>query len=211
MRRTLDPGINENELWAELHRTNIAEGGEWIETRLLTSGSRTNPWFQECSDRKIENGDLVSFDTDLVGPNGYCCDISRSWLCGDGKPSDRQRRLYAAAVEQIDYNSSLLKPGVSFRELAEKAWPIPQEFKPNRYGCIMHGIGMCDEYPHLAHHDDFDKGGYDGMLLEGMVVCIESYIGEVDGPDGIKLEEQYLITDRGGRKLSSYPLEDSWL
>ena len=210
MRRILEPGISENELWAELHRTNIAEGGEWIETRLLTSGSRTNPWFQECSDRKIENGDLVSFDTDLVGPNGYCCDISRSWLCGDGKPSDRQRRLYAAAVEQIDYNSGLLKPGVSFRELAEKSWPIPQEFRPNRYSCILHGIGMCDEYPHMAHYDDYDRGGYDGMLLEGMMVCVESYIGEVDGPDGIKLEEQYLITDQGGRKLSSYPLEESW-
>ncbi len=30
-----------------------------IETRLLSSGPRTNPWFQECSSRKIEAGDLV--------------------------------------------------------------------------------------------------------------------------------------------------------
>ena len=44
-----EPGISENELWAELHRGNIARGGEWIETRLLSSGPRTNPWFQECS------------------------------------------------------------------------------------------------------------------------------------------------------------------
>lgn len=56
------PGITENQLWAELHHTNIALGGGWIATRLLASGSRTNPRFQECSDRVIKAGDLVSFD-----------------------------------------------------------------------------------------------------------------------------------------------------
>ena len=68
MEAALRPGISENELWAELHRGNIARGGEWIETRLLSSGPRTNPWFQECSSRIVEAGDLVAFDTDLIGP-----------------------------------------------------------------------------------------------------------------------------------------------
>ncbi len=93
-RPNLKPGISENELWAELHRANIARGGEWIETRLLSSGPRTNPWFQECSSRIIEAGDLVAFDTDLIGPYGFCADLSRTWLCGDGQPSDEQRWLY---------------------------------------------------------------------------------------------------------------------
>ena len=44
------PGKTENEIWAELHYENIRSGGEWIETRLLAIGERTNPWFQECSD-----------------------------------------------------------------------------------------------------------------------------------------------------------------
>jgi hypothetical protein len=34
-----------------LHETNIRHGGECIETRLVRLGGRTNPWFQECSDR----------------------------------------------------------------------------------------------------------------------------------------------------------------
>ena len=38
MRDALVPGITENALWAELHRGNIAGGGEWIECRLLASG-----------------------------------------------------------------------------------------------------------------------------------------------------------------------------
>ncbi len=50
--------------------------------------------------RPIEKGDMVSFDTDLIGPYGYCCDMSRSWIC-DAEPDDEQKRLYAAAYEQI--------------------------------------------------------------------------------------------------------------
>ena len=56
MREALEPGMTENELWSILHQINIAMGGEWIETRLLASGGRTNPWFQECGDRVIRPG-----------------------------------------------------------------------------------------------------------------------------------------------------------
>ena len=75
MKQALVPGITENALWAKLHECNIANGGEWIETRLLASGPRTNPWFYECSMRQIEVGDMVCFDTDMIGPYGYCADI----------------------------------------------------------------------------------------------------------------------------------------
>src|SRR5262249_37092542 len=84
MREKLKAGMTENELWAELHHANIALGGEWIETRLLSSGGRTNLWFQECSDRVIRAGELVSFDTDLIGPFRYCADLSRPFFCRPG-------------------------------------------------------------------------------------------------------------------------------
>ncbi|TIV89859.1 MAG: M24 family metallopeptidase, partial [Mesorhizobium sp.] len=83
------------ELWSALHAENIARGGEWIETRILTSGPRTNPWMQEAGPRRIVSGDLVAFDTDMVGPYGMCADFSRTWHCGDGRPTDEQRRLHA--------------------------------------------------------------------------------------------------------------------
>ncbi len=211
MREALVPGITENALWAKLHETNIAMGGEWIETRLLSSGPRTNPWFRECSMREIEKGDMVSFDTDLVGPYGYCSDISRSWLCGDGKPDDEQRRLYAAAYEQLHHDISILKPGMSFREISDKAWPIPDEFLSNRYTCLLHGVGLADEYPSIKYRIDFDKKGYDGTIEEGMTLCVESMIGSEGGREGVKLEEQVLITKDGAKPLSSYPFEENWL
>ena len=91
MREELRPGITENQLWSHLHQVNIALGGEWIETRLLNSGGRTNPWFQESSDRVIRAGELVSFDTDLIGPFGYCSDLSRTFYCGHGRPTGEQQ------------------------------------------------------------------------------------------------------------------------
>ena len=207
MREVLVPGITENALWAKLHEANIAQGGEWIETRLLSSGPRTNPWFRECSLREIEMGDIVSFDTDLIGPYGYCADISRTWICGDTLPTDEQRRLHGYACEQILYNTELLKPGASFREISETAWKIPDEFTANRYGSLIHGVGLCDEFPSIKHWPDFAEKGYDGILQPGMVLCVESYIGSEGGTEGVKLEEQVIITEDGNRLMSSYSLD----
>lgn len=211
MRNALAPGVTENAVWAKLHETNIALGGEWIETRLLSSGPRTNPWFREASMRKIQAGEMVSFDTDLIGPYGYCADLSRSWLCGDGKPNDEQRRIYALACEQIEHNRSLLRPGVGLRELSEQCWTMPDEFWGNRYGSLFHGVGLCDEAPAIKHFREFDERGYDGVLEAGMTLCVESYIGSEGGHEGVKLEEQVLITEDGYEQLSSYPLELDWL
>ncbi|RUM99654.1 aminopeptidase P family protein [Pseudaminobacter arsenicus] len=208
MEEALRPGISENELWAELHRGNIARGGEWIETRLLSSGPRTNPWFQESSSRIVEAGDLVAFDTDLIGPYGFCADLSRTWLCGDETPSDEQRYLYRIAAEQIAFNTELMKLGVSFRGLVERAKNPPPDCFPTRYGVLYHGVGLADEYPTLPHAADWTEDTPDGVLEPGMVLCVESYIGRLGGHEGVKIEEQILITETGNEKLSNYPLDD---
>ena len=92
MREELNAGITEDELWSILHKTNIENGGEWIECRILSSGERTNPWMQESSNKIIQQGEVVSFDTDMVGPYGYCADISRTFVCGNIF-NDNQKKL----------------------------------------------------------------------------------------------------------------------
>lgn len=210
MQTALKPGISENELWAELHRGNVARGGEWIETRLLSSGPRTNPWFQECSSRIIEAGDLVAFDTDLIGPYGFCADLSRTWLCG-GRPSNEQHVLYRIAADQIVGNTELMRPGISFRELVERSAVPPPDCFPTRYGVLYHGVGLADEYPTLPHISDWTEDTPDGVIEPGMVLCVESYIGRLGGHEGVKLEEQILITETGHQKLSVYPLDERLL
>lgn len=209
MYQELKPGMTENQLWAIMNQVNAALDGEWIETRLLAAGQRCNPWFQESSDAIIQSGDLVSFDTDLIGPFGYCSDISRSFICGP--PNDEQRRLYRLALEQIQTNMALLRPGLSFRELAEISWKMPASCRPNRYSVVVHGVGLCDEYPSCVYLEDFETGGYDGLFEPGMTVCVESYMGEESGGIGVKLEQQVLITETGIEEISSFPFEEKLL
>jgi Xaa-Pro dipeptidase len=211
VREALAPGITENELWSVLHRANIALGGEYIETRLLTSGARTNPWFQEASDKPIEAGELVALDTDLIGPYGYFADMSRTFYCGSGTPSGAQRDLYGLAHEQIHRNLELLRPGVGFREFAEKSWPMPDRFVEHRYMSLVHGAGLCGEFPYISYPHDLVTKGYDGELAENMTVCVESFIGDERGGEGVKLEQLVQITPRGPVALTTFPFEEKLL
>ena len=204
MRDYLKSGITEDELWSILHKTNIENGGEWIECRILSSGSRTNPWMQESSNKIIQDGEIVSFDTDMVGPYGYCADISRSFVCGN-KFNENQKKLYQTAVEQIDYNSRLIKAGVTFKEFTEKAWILPSKYYGNRYSVMLHGIGLCDEWPAIRYPTDGGERG--GTFQKNMTITLESYIGEVGGNEGVKLEQQYLVGENGLELMSHHPLE----
>jgi Xaa-Pro dipeptidase len=205
------PGMTENAIWSILHQTNIELGGEWIETRLLTSGPRTNPWYQEASERKIEAGDIVSLDSDLIGPHGYGADISRSWTAGDSKPKAEQRRLYALAHEQVQRNLELFVPGRSFFELADLAFRMPDKYKAFEQPAIAHGSGLCNEFPLLIHSDKIRAKGHDGIVEPGMVICVESYAGAPGEAEGIKLEQQILITEDGPELLSDMEFEEELL
>ena len=205
MRNELKAGMTEDELWSILHKTNIEHGGEWIECRILSSGERTNPWMQESSNKVIQHGEIVSFDTDMVGPYGYCADISRAFVVGH-QFNDEQKKIYLMGVEHINHNSRLIKPGVSFKEFTEKSWKLPEEYYGNRYSCMIHGIGLCDEWPQIKYPTD--GGQREGHFEKNMTITLESYIGKVGGKEGIKLEQQYLVGENNLELMSHHPLED---
>ena len=205
MREELKAGMTEDELWSILHKTNIEHGGEWIECRILSSGQRTNPWMHESSNKVIQRGEIVSFDTDMVGPYGYCADISRAFVEGH-KFNEDQKKIYLMAVEHINHNSRLIKPGMSFKEFTEKSWKLPEEYYGNRYSCMVHGIGLCDEWPMIKYPTD--GGQKEGYFEKNMTITVESYIGKVGGKEGVKLEQQYLVGENGLELMSHHALED---
>jgi Xaa-Pro aminopeptidase len=206
LRAALKPKLTENQIWSTLHDTNIAHDGEYIDCRLLASGPRTNPWFQECGNRVVEAGELLSFDTDLIGPLGAMADISRTFVCPGQPPTSSQRQLYSLAQEQVLHNMALLKPGLAFDEFAAKSWRVPAKYYANRYMVLVHGVGLADEYPVVLYAGDQEKEGYEGHFAENMVVSVESYLGAEGGDEGIKLEEQVLITTNGAIPFSKTPL-----
>ena len=203
-----DGGVTEDDVWAVLHAENIRRGGEWIETRLLTSGKRTNPWFQECGPRQIKNNEIISFDTDLIGSYGICVDISRSWWVGDENPPADMIYAMKHAREHIDANMDLLKPGVNIEELSRQCHKLDDPYQAQKYGCMMHGVGLCDEWPLVAYPDQQVAGSFDHPLEAGMVLCVEAAVGKVGGAFTIKLEDQVLITEDGFENLTRYPFDD---
>ena len=211
VREAVRPGISEQELFALMYGEVIRQGGEFVETRLLTSGPRTNPWFSEASGRRVRPGELVALDTDVIGCFGYFSDFSRTFHCGPGRPTPYQKMLYQLAHEQIRHNIDIIKPGLAYREVSQRAWKIPDAFKERRYTSVMHGVGLHGETPFIAHAQDYAVYGGAGVLEPGMVVSVESYIGEVGGSEGVKLEEEVLITATGHEVISRFPFEEPLL
>lgn len=215
MHAAMEPGMTERELWSMLHAGNIRRGGEWVETQIIASGPRTNPWMQEASSRVIEPGEVVAYDTDLVGAYGMMVDISRTWICGDGRgeagsPTAEQQRTYDLAREQLDRNFELLTPQRTFRELTFAAWfPPVKDYR--HYSCLYHGVGQCDEYPEIYFPEMWDEWGFDGELAVGTVLTVESYVGPRshghEWQEGVKLENQVLVTAEGPELLTHFPLD----
>ena len=210
MHRAMKPGITENQLLSILHQVNIAHGGSWIDGRMLASGSRTNPWLQEATHKRIEQNELVAFDTDLIGPYGYLADISRTWLCGD-KANTQQLAAYRHAYDEVTYNMSLVQPGISFQELVAKAFKRDEKYIRNRYVCSFHGAGLCDEYPKIYYEGDWPQDIYDGVIEENMVLCVESFSGALGEKEGVKIENQVLVTATGYELLSDYRYDEALL
>jgi len=211
--RATVPGVTENELLGTFLHKLLSLGGEHCSTRLLVSGSKTNPWFQEAGSKVVRPGDLVAIDTDMVGPEGYMCDISRTFLCGD-EPSSSQKGAYRAAHEFIMSLAEMLKPGLSYEELIRNVPQFPDEYKKQRYPVILHGIGTDDEFPFVPYIDREDSGNFlmpEGELEENMVVSVESYAGTEGEQDGVKLEDEVWLTSDGPVIISLYPYDQRLL
>jgi Xaa-Pro aminopeptidase len=112
------------------------------------------------------------------------------------------------AMDEVEHNLKLIRPGAKFSEIQHNAWPVPEEFQDNAYPCIVHGVGMCDEYPHLnpAYRGPLP---YDDVVQAGMVLCVESYMGAAGERDGVKLEQQGLVTEDGFELITLYPYDEA--
>ena len=199
--------VSEDDIWAELHKGNIRRGGEWIETRLLASGPRTNPWFQECGPRIVQPEEIVAFDTDLIGAYGICIDISRSWWVGETRPSNAMISAMNHGLDHIRDHQARLKPGVTIKELCFGGHRLEDQYWKQKYSCKMHGVGLCDEWPFVPYPDGWVDGAFEVALEPGMVLCTEALVSPEGGDFSIKLEDQVLITETGCENLTTYPFD----
>jgi Xaa-Pro aminopeptidase len=210
LEKAIRPGITENELLAVFWHRMLAMGGEWCTTRLLASGHKTNPWFHEAGSKMVRPGDLVGIDTDMIGPEGYLCDVSRTFLCGD-KPTREQKEAYKFAAEFVTTVIEMCKVGTAFADITANAPEVPVKYWAQKYSVILHGTGTDDEPPFIPYRGGDPRLIPDGEFGENMVVSVEFYAGEPGGQDGVKLEDQIWITAEGPKMMSLYPYEEKLL
>ena len=207
------PGIREYELLAVLSDSLMRRHGEGLFTRLVASGTNTNPWLTEAHDKAVMPGDLVGVDTDANGFEGYVIDVSRTFLCGDN-PSPGQKEAYRIAYDSVMGMLDLVRPGITFAEFADKAPRLPEAYAAQRYPTMVHQAGLEDEGPSIPYPDD-SRGPRRIMpareLKENMALCLECYAGKPGAPYGVKLEDQVLVTARGAKLICTYPYEAALL
>jgi len=205
------PGIREYELMGVLNKALFDHHGEFMFTRLIASGTNTNPWMSEAHDKTIQPGDLVGIDTDSNAYEGYVVDISRTFLCGE-IASEGQKEAYRIAYDCVNGMRELMKPGMTFEEFGHAAPKLPSEYRNGRYGAMAHQAGLEDEGPGIPYPDDDRRGGWgvsfpNRTIQENMVFCLECYAGKDGAPYGVKLEDQVLVTRDGAIPFSTYPFE----
>jgi len=201
----LTPGVRESDLVAVLTDSMLRRGGEYLITRGVASGPNTNPWRQEATDRATEPGDLVFVDTDVNGIEGYFYCVSRTFVCGDDRATPAQRDAYRIAREWLLSMRELVRPGIGYREFAERAPKLPAMYAAQRYETMLHSCGLEDEGPSISY-PDVGQPNPERHLKENMVVVAEVYLGAVGAPFGVKLGDEMLVTADGPEVLAPYPL-----
>jgi Xaa-Pro dipeptidase len=202
------PGVREIDILAEMTDVLLRDGGEYLITRAVVSGPNTNPWNLEATERAVREGELVFVDTDAFGWEGYYVDLSRTFLCGDVEPTPAQLGTYRAAHDWLAAARDALRPGITFREYAERVPDLPERYRARRYEALSHSAGLDDEGPSAAFADDPHPPNPDRVIKPGMVLCLEAYFGAEDEPEGVKLEDQVEVTETGCRVQIPYPFSD---
>ena len=157
-------------------------------------GSGPNGCFlhYRANERQIQPGELLLMD---VGARykGYSADVTRTFPV-NGKFSERQRELYEWVLEAQTRSVAVLKPGVTMREVHAASVASFKEHGVEMH--FKHGVG------HQLGIRVHDVPGFRGKLKQGMLVTVEPGLYVSAENIGIRIEDDYLITATGSRKLS---------
>ncbi len=172
---------------------------------IVASGPSACTLHYTANSRQIESGDLILIDFGIE-LDGYGADISRTFAI-DGTMNLRQQELYDAVLDVKHFAEQTLRPGINrkdwnlqvkeymFRVCQNLSLPWIQESSPVSNPYFPHSIG------HFLGLDTHDVGDGDMMLVPGMMLTIEPGIYIRDEEIGIRIEDDYLVTETGCIRL----------
>jgi len=197
-REIIEPGIHELEVFNALQSVAVEEFGE-----MLTG---TGNDYQCCSrggppraDHTARSGELYILD---LGPafRGYFADNCRTIAVSD--VSDVQQQAWESVVAVLKHVEENVKPGKSAKTLFEQVQTMLDEAPVGIFNHHLgHGIGLFPhEAPHLNPH-------WDDTFEVGDVFTAEPGLYAAELKAGMRIENDYLVTENGVELLTGFPLE----
>jgi Xaa-Pro aminopeptidase len=193
----LRPGIRECEVLAEAWHKMTSLGSEWTQcSNIVCSGPYTAPYRRFTSDRVIRNGDMVIIDIGACY-NGYWGDLTRTWVCGDIRPTQPQKELHQKCYDAVWNACAASRAGNTTADVFAAADPYVLD-------SLGHGSGMAPwEPPYFSPHSKDDPT----VLRPGMQFNLEPYAGK-PGIGGFRLENNLVVTDGDPDIYTTYPYDE---
>ncbi len=203
--KMMRPGLLEYQVAAKMVEVH-AMGGSEAEgyAPIVGAGPNSTALHYDRLDRKIQDGDIVVLD---VGAqySGYSADITRT-LPANGKFTPRQREIYDIVLGAQNAAIAALKPGMNFcRNDKESLFKIAYDYI-NTHGKDLHGKPLGQYFIHGLGHgiglDVHDPTENCKPFQPGMVITIEPGIYIPEENLGVRIEDDFLVTESGARLLS---------
>jgi Xaa-Pro aminopeptidase len=199
----IDTGMSEAQIAAEWEGFVHGEGTGWEDEielalgfSLVWSGGGIKT-FTATTSRPVVEGEPTLFEI-WVCADGYWCDHTKNLVVGEltTEYGELERGLMDVYLDAVDF----VRPGASFAELdrriREGITGIGYPGQPSHPVC--HGVGARAHEPPYAHQ----AGG--GEIAAGMVLAIEPGC-YIEGGGGLRVEDNFLVTETGAEKLSPFP------
>jgi len=195
------PGVRERELAAELEYQMMMMGSEQpaFET-ICASGYRSAMPHGMASDKKLKNGEFVTFDFGAT-VGGYCSDMTRTVVVG--KASAKHKKIYNLVLKAQKAGVGRIKAGVACSKIDDACRkPITKAGYGKEFGHgTGHGIGF---YRNPIHTGPRLSAISEDILKPGHVVTVEPGI-YLSGWGGVRIEDDIVVTRTGGRIITHTP------
>jgi Xaa-Pro aminopeptidase len=198
----IGPGVGEGVVDGVVYAAFRRAGAEGMAfPTIVGSGYNATTLHYDQNAGTCADGEVVVVD--IGARYGYYCgDLTRTYPV-NGKFTNRQREIYDLVLEAHDRAAEAMRPGVSVFELRKIAFAVFESSKvrDSNGGSLgqyfIHGLG------HQLGLDAHDPGAADEAPLQpGMVITNEPGIYLPQEALGVRIENDFLITDNGAENLS---------
>ncbi|WP_167101766.1 Xaa-Pro peptidase family protein [Mycobacterium sp. DL592] len=194
----LKPGRTEADVAADIAEAIVAEGHSEVAFIIVGSGPNGADPHHECSDRVLQDGDIVVVDIGGPVEPGYNSDCTRTYSLGE--PSAQIAEQYALLQQAQAAGVAAVRPGVTAQDVDAAARDVLAqaglaEYFVHRTG---HGIGLS------VHEEPYIVAGNDLPLAAGMAFSVEPGI-YFPGQWGARIEDIVIVTEDGALAVNSRP------